>query len=316
MIRFALLLVGAFLASDVHANNVTNGYECAKISDAEQRLECYDSVYQLTEPTDIEHSLSVIENRRLNEEAVRDNWFAITPHRPNYILPATYNTSPDFSAYGPAGDLFSDTEVKFQLSLKTLLFDELWQNSSVSVAYTQQSFWQLYAEDEISAPFRETNYEPEFMWEIPLNHEILGFEARQLTLGLVHQSNGRAQPLSRSWNRVYSQIALDRGNLAVMAKVWTRIDDPDIDDNPRVEEYMGRAEFGFAYRYRDHTFSMDIKNSLGSDYRSGVELNWMFPLAHHLKGFVQIYSGYGESMIDMEQHINRIGIGVALSDWL
>ena len=59
-----------------------------------------------------------------------------------------------------------------------------------------------------------------------------------------------------------------------------------------------------------------MKNNLSSDNRSGVELNWTFPLVEHLRGMVQIYSGYGESMIDAESYTNRISVGVALSDLL
>jgi len=42
----------------------------------------------------------------------------------------------------------------------------------------------------------------------------------------------------------------------------------------------------------------------------------MFPLLDNLKGYVQIYSGYGENMFDAENYSNRIGIGFALNDWL
>ena len=313
LLSFSILLL---VTCSTFAAEPEQGFRCTQIQDPIDRLSCYDSVFLKPETVEVASHLSVLENRELSEREVRDNWFSITPHRPNYILPATYNESSDFSNYGTIGDLFSDTEIKFQLSLKTLLFENLWKDSSLTAAYTQQSFWQLYADDEISAPFRETNYEPEIIWSFPLDYEILGFKARELSFSFVHQSNGRSRPLSRSWNRVSSQLLLDRGNLAVLAKVWSRTDEPDLDDNPNIEEFMGRAQFGVAYRYHDHTFVMNVKNSLGSDYRSGVELNWLFPLSHHLKGFVQIYSGYGENLIDMEDKSNRIGIGVALTDWL
>jgi phospholipase A1 len=45
-------------------------------------------------------------------------------------------------------------------------------------------------------------------------------------------------------------------------------------------------------------------------------VNWAFLLAQHLRGYVQFFTGYGENMIDMGNNDTRIGIGIALTDWL
>jgi len=57
----------------------------------------------------------------------------------------------------------------------------------------------------ISRPFRETDYEPEMFMTFPIDREGAGLRARFVNFGLVHQSNGRADPLSRSWNRIYGK---------------------------------------------------------------------------------------------------------------
>ncbi len=297
--------------------------DCATIAKIKERVSCYDSFFltpaqQEITTTVIEApvSLSPVQARQREEVSLRDRWFSITPHRPNYILPATYNGSADHEQYGSAEEFLSDTELKFQLSLKTTLLTDLWRDSTVSVAYTQQSHWQLYADEELSAPFRETNHEPEIMWQIPVDFRVLGFDARFATLAFNHQSNGRSRPLSRSWNRLSGEVVLERGRFVLSAKTWVRVDDPDPDDNPDIEDFMGRIQLGAAYKHNQHTFALGLKNSLDGKMRSGVEFNWLYPLSRHLKGFVQLYSGYGENLIDMEHYTNRVGIGLALTDWL
>lgn len=324
--RFLTLLICSIYAVSVFAGTKSGDPGCSTLGDAEARLSCYDAHFGLAfdEPnrtTSMNNSKTVVVSpvlaRQAAEESQNKNRFALLTHRPNYILPATYNANADWSRYGSVVEpLLSDSEIKLQVSLKTRVLDELWGNSAISIGYTQQSYWQLYAEEELSAPFRETNHEPEVMWDFPINQNILGFDARQLTLSLVHQSNGQVRPLSRSWNRLAGEVVLERGNLVLSAKSWKRIFKEDPDDNPNIEDYMGRIHLGAAYRISDHTIALGIKNGLGSEKRGSVELNWQFPLTGKLRGFVQLYSGYGENMIDMEEYANRIGIGVALTDWL
>ncbi|WP_040482023.1 phospholipase A [Luminiphilus syltensis] len=301
---------------------------CAFIADDNARLNCFDSYFPaptLSTATARETAteiqargpVSLINARIEQEAALTDQWFSITPHQPNYILPVTYSDNNGYPDFGEAANAFSDYEIKMQISLKTRLATGLWRKSTVWAGYTQQSYWQLYADKSASAPFRETNHQPEVFWQIPTDFQVLGWNARIATLGLNHQSNGRSEPLSRSWNRVTAGLAFDRGRWAFTAKTWGRINEPvESDDNPNIEDYMGRIQLGLAHTREQHTFSINLKNNLDRDNRSGVEVNYTFPLLHRLKGFVQLYSGYGENLIDMENYTNRIGIGIALTDRL
>lgn len=305
---------------------------CAAIEPPDARLACYDALFgraaAITDGPAPEAVAIAAEMSRGDEAAEsqseitvvprrRSDLFAIVPHHTNYLLPATWNESADYSAFSELGDNFSDTEVKFQVSLKTPLWRRgLWRDSSLWFGYTQLSFWQLWAEAEASAPFRETNYEPELMWSVPVDVRVLGMDVRTFTLSFAHQSNGRAQPLSRSWNRVYGRVDLERGNFSASATFWTRVDDPEprFDDNPDIEDFMGRARLRLAWSRGRHRVALDVRNNLDTDNRSGVELDWFFPIFEHVDGFVQFYSGYGENLIDMENQVNRVGIGFAVSD--
>lgn len=310
-------------------NVSANPQSCATLSDDAARLYCFDSIFTPSPgsnesgetvavlSSDTLSGLPPLESRKVQEIVNTREDFAITPHKPNYILPLSYNGSSNYDAYGPFGNSFSDTEIKMQLSLKTRIIPNLWGDSSLWVAYTQQSYWQLYADPDASAPFRETNHQPEVFWEVPVDFNILGWDARLAKLAFNHQSNGRTEPLSRSWNRITGELIMEKGGFVASAKTWYRItEDVENDNNPNIEDFMGRLQLGLAYKLRDNVFSVGIKNNLSSENRSGLELNWTFPLVQKLRGFVQVYSGYGENLIDMENYNNRIGIGIALTDWL
>ena len=95
----------------------------------------------------------------------------------------------------PGGDL-DKTEAKFQLSFKTKVWEDIFDTPlNLWFAYTQQSHWQIYNKAH-SAPFRETDYEPELILSFPLPSSWAWGDTRLRMggLGLLHQSNGRANP--------------------------------------------------------------------------------------------------------------------------
>ena len=250
--------------------------------------------------------------------------FTIMAHRPNYFLMGAYN-SDGYNAelfqdqFDDPTLEFDDTEVQFQLSIKVPLAVNIFDTFDVYAAYTNRSFWQLYNSD-LSAPFRETNHEPEAWVQFTPGWEILGFRNSANSFGFVHQSNGRGGVLSRSWNRVYASFIFERGNFALGFKPWIRIsEDAEDDDNPDITDYLGHYELRAGYKWREHIFSAMSRNNLESGFdRGAVELGWSFPLWNYpyLKGYIQYFRGYGESLIDYDQRVNRIGIGISLTDWL
>jgi phospholipase A1 len=208
-----------------------------------------DAAAQLVPTGSLKGGQSLIAQRWELEDRYNLGTFRFTFYRPNYILPVVYSSGVNDRPQTPTqpapvlpGSL-DRTEAEFQLSFKMKLWEDIMgSQSDLWLGYTQKSSWQVYNE-ELSRPFRETNYEPELIWSIPTNYEIFGLKGRLLALGLVHQSNGRGDPLSRSWNRVYAMAALERGPFVLQVKPWYRFSEDDSkDDNPDIKDYIGSAE--------------------------------------------------------------------------
>ncbi len=291
-------------------------------SDAEPQPE------NLGQPVKEEKSESLVKERIKREREVQDNRSVLLAHKRNYFLPFTWAKEPNnavFDNNGGADGSLDNLEAQFQISLKLPFAEGLFtEQGTLYGAFTLRAFWQVYNKD-ISAPFRETNYEPEIFWITPVPWTVFGGDATLVALGLSHQSNGRTQPYSRSWNRVYGSLIWERWRYVFHLKAWWRIpedekddpSDPEGDDNPDIEDYMGNFEFTMVYRQANHEYSAQLRNNLDFDENYGaLQLDWTFPLSGRFRGYLQYFNGYGESLIDYNAHIQRIGIGILLTDLL
>lgn len=246
-------------------------------------------------------------------------------HRPMYILPFSYmknaNREPTSPRLGSTGYDYSidNKEAKYQISFKVpLMTGWLDDRTTLWFGYTQKSFWQVYNQDE-SAPFRETNHEPEIFLRYAADFDIGPGTLNGVTLGLNHESNGQSEPRSRSWNRIVGSAAYSYDRWLFIVQPWYRLpEDASEDDNPDIERYLGHANYLAIYKWtEDRTMSLKLMNNLRSeDNKTSVELGYSFPMGDTIKGFVHYYNGYGESLIDYNQRIQRIGIGIMLNDWL
>ncbi|TAA46436.1 phospholipase A [Pseudoxanthomonas winnipegensis] len=250
--------------------------------------------------------------------------FQMRAYKPVYLLPAFWTSKKNEMPSSPnpdntvtvAQDLQS-IETKFQLSFKTKFVENLFgDNGDIWGGYTQSSRWQTY-NSEASRPFRETNYEPEVMMVFRTNYALGDWHGRLAGLSLNHQSNGRGDPLSRSWNRVIGMIGFDRDNWALVVRPWYRIPEGHDDDNPDIENYMGRGDATLTYSHDGHEFSLMGRHSLrGGDQSHGaLQASWGFPIDRNLRGHIEIFHGYGESLIDYNHKATYIGLGISLLEW-
>jgi phospholipase A1 len=320
--------------------------DCALIADNGARLACFDRVASddagqgrgaaqpapAPSPALVPATPPADSSARITPSAtssyLSDRWelgaqdkrgvFSFRPHRANYLL-ATYTRSPNNAPYRPFQALVPDShnlshaELTFQLGFKTKILEnpadlpaDLW------FGYTQQSFWQA-SNRSASSPFRESNYQPELMAVLPTRLDLFGTQLRFVNLGLVHQSNGQASTLSRSWNRVYVQTGLERGEFSLLARVWKRLDEAAAtDNNPDIVDYMGHGDLAGTYRLHGHEFTALARHNFRTN-KGALQLGWAFPLSGHLSGYVQLFTGYGQSLIDYNYSQKVIGVGVMLT---
>lgn len=267
-------------------------------------------------------SESLTERWRINFG--KDKNFKIVPYKPVYFLIGNYtsdvNNKP--TSLNPLNTVtdatnYSNWELKFQLSFKARIAKAIFNKFDLWAAYTQSSRWQVYS-GSLSRPFRETNYEPELIAVIPTTYQFFGLKGVYIGVGLNHQSNGNSNPYSRSWNRVILQSGWENENWSVVLKPWFRIQEKAIDDNnPGIENYIGRMEFLSAYSKGKHDFSILIRHSLrtGNNSRGSIRIDYAIVVNDFLQIHTQVFHGYGESLIDYNHKQTTFGIGLSLLQW-
>jgi phospholipase A1 len=246
-----------------------------------------------------------------------DNPFTLYPYDTNYLL---YTETSDVNkeaiqSYSWADDARKD-EVKFQLSLAFPIIRGIaGDNSVLGMSYTQRAWWQAFNRSA-SSPFRETNYEPQLFVGWATDYQLGDWTLRDIETGFNHQSNGRSDPTSRSWNRVYARLMAQNGNFQAQIKPWYRIPESSSkDDNRDITKYMGYYEAQVGYEWGESVFTAKGHYNWNTGYGGG-ELGWSYPMTKTLRFYTQLYSGYGESMIDYNFNQTRFGVGIMLNDFM
>jgi phospholipase A1/A2 len=329
----SLPLMGVLIFSGVCAAG-DDLMQCAGKPDNGERLACYDALnaerLSKSQSPAAERSYLTrswdLDNR--DEALLGERQSPLRPHHVTYLIVRTTggaNQQPSSPSNGTVTlpVVIEPTEIKFQISQKARVLNSLTMNflgiTSFRMwgAYTQQSHWQAFNSDN-SSPFRETNYEPELIATLGTGKE---HGLKLINLGYVHQSNGRTSVLSRSWNRMYLQGGWESETLSLLVRGWWRIPETaSQDDNPDIEDYIGRGDVTLRWEPLDGSQVIDLtlRNNLRSDMNRGfIQLDWATPVSvgNSTKLHVQFTSGYGESLIDYNFNQTTLGFGVSFRDW-
>lgn len=217
---------------------------------------------------------------------------------------------------------------KFQISLRYQLFDgrgalanRLPWIDDLYLSYSQTSLWDL---GDLSKPFRDSSYRPRLFFA---NYDLARFFDGRLRVGLEsgfgHESNGKEEEDSRSFNMLYVRPALTLGDPAGLRffaapLIHNYIAD---DENPDLEDYRGYVDWVFGFGAKGGLdFWTTLRKGERSDYGS-IEWNVSYPLSKLSSGdltgwlTLQYFAGHGESLLDYNRKLEsqwRLGIAVAL----
>lgn len=216
---------------------------------------------------------------------------------------------------------------KFQISFKYRLLNENgWLAEKAEwltgfhLAYSQTSLWDLNAP---SAPFFDSSYRPELLysWDRVVGGNSDDWFRLDLQGGVQHESNGRAEPESRSLNIVYLRPRLIFGRdtgfqLTLSPRAWIYIG--DLSDNPDLEDYRGYADLRAVLGWQ-RGLQVSALGRIGNRLRHGsATIDITYPLMQPPAGSFSIYLhgqyfiGYGESLVGYRDRSEIFRAGISL----
>jgi phospholipase A1 len=338
-INAALLMALLALSSSSFANVAVE--DCLAERTEQARLRCYDSAFGYLKPqsekasaTKDEVKITALSQAVKESSLMAGAWelgqenkrgtFVVRTYQPNFLLPIHYTdrvnhapSTPNLQSPGNPG--FQQNEAKLQISLRAKVSQNLFlPGADLWLAYTQRSLWQLWDNKE-SSPFRSNDYQPEAIYVVPVPERLgplpFGWNLRMLQLGAAHQSNGQSAPLSRSWNRIYLGAGLEKGDFSMMLRANQRLRVQSFDDNPDLVRYIGRGEVQMNWQHALSTIALTWRTNLTSA-RGSLQLDITHPVFADqpagLRWYAQVFSGYGETLLDYNHRQTSVGLGFSL----
>ncbi len=229
---------------------------------------------------------------------------AFTMYGDNYFVTGT---SLDKSAFTP-----ETSDAKFEIGIKQRL-DNVALPFGVFpfLAYRQKAFWDIYRE---SSPFRELNYNPSIGF-VKLFANESGI-TDGFWFAFEHESNGRDEENSRSWNvfsLTYFRALGEQWQLK--SKVWLPVGNRN--GNEDITSYRGYLYVGLSYKPVKNTFiDVHIQPAFKDNLTGFVKLALSFKIAEHRNQFlyIQYFGGYSEDLINYNEISNNLRIGIVFKD--
>lgn len=205
-----------------------------------------------------------------------------------------------------------NTNVKFQISISQRLTKRtLPFGSYLYLFYTQKCFWDVLRK---SFPMTDLNFNPGIGLTKPLfvKDRFIG----KVSLILEHESNGKAEEDSRSWNRIsFAGNILIDPTMMVHGKIWIPIVDGE--NNRDLLDYYGLYQFGITYMTPSKRFGGSIiltkrKGWNPFNFNTVLELSYKLFNNENQYLFMQYYNGYGEGLLDYKTFKSQLRIGICI----
>ncbi len=179
------------------------------------------------------------------------------------------------------------------------------------ISYRQKSFWNVYLE---SLPFRETNYNPSIgLVKFIVNEKEVTDVFR---LAVEHESNGRDEENSRTWNYLSLTYLKPLGKKwQILSKAWLPF--AEMEGNEDITSYRGYFYIKTTYRPIKNAFiDLHVQPSFKDELRGFVKLGLSFKISERSNQFlyVQYFGGYSEDLINYNQSVSNLRIGIVFKN--
>lgn len=213
-----------------------------------------------------------------------------------------------FAVYKPVtrktADAFFQFSIRHRVTKSVLPF-----NSFLYITYSQKSFWDIYDE---SSPFHDTNYNPGIGIGryVIRNNKLKG----AVMLSLEHESNGKADLDSRSWNYINVSIKYFY-NMRLSAKAQAYLPYVDGEHNKDMLRYKGYGNFSINYIDKKNLwwFSLEIVPR-DKIINPNIHTSLSFRVSKNSNQYLTLdyYAGYGEGLLNYKEYTNQIRIGFTI----
>lgn len=204
-----------------------------------------------------------------------------------------------------------NSNIKFQISIaQKLTKATLPWGTYLYLYYTQKVFWNVL---QNSMPMTDLNFNPGIGLAKPLfvKNRFIG----KVILCLEHESNGRDEDASRSWNKISlgANIMVDP-MLMVHGKFWIPIVDGM--NNKDILDYSGIYQVGLQMFSPNRRFNLGItlvkRRGWNLNYNSIIELSYRLWKRDNQFLFMQYYNGYGEDLLEYNKFHSQLRVGIVI----
>lgn len=201
-------------------------------------------------------------------------------------------------------------DAMFQVSIRQRLTKSyLPFNTFLYATYTQKALWDIYSE---SSPFHDINFNPGIgLGRYIIYHNKL---AGAVFMQIEHESNGKDQEESRSWNYVsFSGKYFLNPRFNAALKFW--IPYVDGQNNRDLLDYKGLGSLAFNFLTSSNKWwisgELNPRKGFGN-INTTVTAAFRVSKSGNQYLYARFYNGKGESLLDYSEYSMNIRLGVCI----